>query len=390
MLKIEDVKIKDKRVLVRVDFNVPLDKEGKIADDFRIRRTLPTIRYLKKRKGKIILISHFGRPSGKEKKYSLRIVVPLLERLLKTRVNFFQDCIGRKVQKKVNSLKEGEILLLENLRFYKEETQNNLDFARQLALLGDLYINDAFSVCHRLHASVVGIPKFLPAFPGFLLQEEIKNLSKIVHKPKRPLVIIIGGKKISKIKFLPKLLKISDFLLLNGFLSEVILIAKNILVERPYPDGKILDAIKEINLADPSLHLPKDVFLSLEDDWTYKRIAALGTIRKEERVYDIGVETIELYSEIIKKAKTIFWAGPLGMFEEERFERGTKEVGEKIVRNYKAFKVAGGGDTISALKKFRWMNKFDYISTGGGAMLEFLCSEELPGIKALEDSQAKV
>ncbi|MCD6177856.1 phosphoglycerate kinase [bacterium] len=390
MLKIEDVKIKDKRVLVRVDFNVPLDKEGKIADDFRIRKTLPTIRYLKKRKSKIILISHFGRPSGKEKKYSLKIVVPLLERLLKTRVNFFHDCIGRKVQKKVNSLKEGEILLLENLRFYKEETQNNLDFARQLALLGDLYVNDAFSVCHRLHASVVGIPKFLPAFPGFLLQEEIKNLSKIVHKPKRPLVIIIGGKKISKIKFLPKLLKISDFLLLNGFLSEVILIAKNILVERPYPDGKILDAIKEINLADPSLHLPKDVFLSLEDDWTYKRIAALGTIRKEERVYDIGVETIELYSEIIKKAKTIFWAGPLGMFEEERFERGTKEVGERIVRNYKAFKVAGGGDTISALKKFRWMNKFDYISTGGGAMLEFLCSEELPGIKALENSQAKV
>ena len=390
MKKLENLKIKGKRVIVRVDFNVPLDKQGKVESDFRIRKSLPTIKYLKKKKAKIILISHLGRPAGRDKKYSLRIVVPLLERLLKVRVNFYDDCVGKKVQKKLNLLREGEIVLLENLRFYKEETQNDSSFARKLALLGDFYINDAFSVCHRSHASVVGIPKFLPSVSGLLLQEEIKNLSKIKNKPKRPLVIIIGGKKISKIEFLPELLKVSNSLLLNGFLSETILIAKNILIDRPYPDGKTLDAIKKIDLTNPVLHLPKDVFFSLPDDWTYRRIAALGTIRKEERIYDIGSETIDFYSEIIKKAKTIFWAGPLGMFEEERFEKGTKEVGEKIVRNYKAFKVAGGGDTISAIRKFRWQNKFDYISTGGSAMLEFLCSRELPGIKAIEKSPVVV
>ena len=198
------------------------------------------------------------------------------------------------------------------------------------------------------------------------------------------MVIIIGGKKIAKIESLPELLEMTDYLLLNGFLSESILIAKEVLIGRPFPEEKTLEAVREINLTDSKLHLPKDVLISLEKDWTYKRIAGLGTIRREERVYDIGAETIDIYSAIIKKAGTIFWAGPLGFFEEERFEKGTKEVGERIVRNYKAFKVAGGGDTLSAIKKFHWLDKFDHISTGGSAMLKFLCGKKLPGIEILK------
>lgn len=388
MNNIEEVKIKNKKILLRVDLNVPLDRYGKVLDDFRIKSVLPSIRYLKRKKAKVILISHLGRPSGRDKKYSLRPVASVLSRMLKRNVRFLSDCIGKKIERKINALSGGEVILLENLRFYEGETKNDFEFAKALSRLGEIYINDAFSVCHRKHASIVGIPQILPSFAGLLLQKEIENLSKIRNRPRRPLVIIIGGKKLSKIKFLPQLLKISDSLLLNGFLSEIILIAKDILVGRPYPDSKLLDCINKFDLTDTSLHLPKDVLLSLEDDWSYQRSAALGTIRKEEKVYDIGPDTIELYSEIVKKAKTIFWAGPLGAFEEKRFQRGTKEIGEKIVRNYKAFKVAGGGDTISAIRKFRWLDKFDYISTGGGAMLEFLCmQDDLPGIKALKESR---
>lgn len=384
MKKIEDLKVKNKRVLVRVDFNVPLSEKGNILDNYRIKASLPTIKYLKKEKAKIILISHLGRPSLKDKKYSLKQIVPELEKLLKEKIKFLPDCLGKKIEKETELMKPGQIILLENLRFYKGETENDLGFAKKLAKLGDSYINDAFSVCHRSHASIVRLPKLLSARAGLLLKKEIKVLLKIREKPKRPLVIVIGGKKLAKIESLPELLEIADYLLLNGFLSENILIAKGILVGRPFPEEKILKTIQKMNLTSPKLHLPKDVLISLEKDWTYKRIAGLGTIRKEERVYDIGNETINLYSAIIKKAGTIFWVGPLGFFEEERFAKGTKEVGEKIVRNYKAFKVAGGGDTILAIKKFHWLDKFDHISTGGSALLKFLCGEKLPGIEALK------
>jgi len=384
MRKIEDLKVKNKRVLVRVDFNVPLDEKGNILDNYRLKVSLPTIKYLKKEKAKIILISHLGRPLAKEKEYSLKQIIPELKKLLKEKIKFLPDCLGKKIEKEIELMKPGQLILLENLRFHKGETKNDLGFAKKLAKLGDSYINDAFSVCHRSHASIVRLPELLPAGTGLLLEKEIKVLSKIREKPKRPLVIIIGGKKIAKIESLSELLEIADHLLLNGFLSEDILIAKEILVGRPFPEEKILKTIQKMDLTNPKLHLPEDVLLSLEKDWTYKRIVGLGTIRREERVFDIGVETINLYSEIIKKAGTIFWAGPLGFFEEERFAEGTKEVGEKIVRNYKAFKVAGGGNTISAIKKFGWLDKFDHISTGGSAMLKFLCGEELPGIEALE------
>lgn len=385
MKNIEQLEVKNKRVLVRVDFNVPLDRKGRVADDYRLREALPTIEYLKKNQAKIILISHLGKPTeNKEPEFSLKQVVSQLEKLLKEKIKFLPDCLGEKTKKKINLMKPGRVILLENLRFYKGETKNDSEFAKKLAELGDIYINDAFSASHRAHASVAKLPEILPSAAGLSLQKEVKFLSKIKDKAKKPLVIIIGGKKNDKIESLPKLIKLSDYTLMNGFLSEIILVGKEILLGRPTPEKEILEAIEKINLTNPKFHLPKDVLISLEKDWTYKRIAGLGTLRREERVYDIGLETIEIYSTIIKKAGTIFWAGPLGFFEEERFQQGTKEVGEKIVRNYKAFKVAAGGDTISAIKKFGWSDKFDYISAGGGALLDFISGEKMPGIESLK------
>jgi len=383
MKDIKELKVKNKRVLVRVDFNVPLNEKGKVLDNYRLKEAIPTIEYLKKNQAKIILISHLGKPLAREEEFSLKQIVPELENLLKEKIKFLPDCLGQKTEEEIKLMKPGQIVLLENLRYYKEETKNDLEFAKKLAKIGDIYINDAFSASHRAHASIVKLPKLLPSAAGIALQKEIKFLSKIKKKPKRPLVIIVGGKKTDKIESLPTLIKLSDYTLLNGSLSEVILIGKEILVGREMPEKEILGAIKKIDLTSSKLHLPKDVLISLEKDWTYKRIAGLGTIRKEETVYDIGLETIELFSAIIKKAGTIFWAGPLGLFEEERFEQGTKEVGERIVRNYKAFKVAAGGDTISAIKKFGWSDKFDYLSAGGGALLEFLSGKKMPGIEAL-------
>jgi phosphoglycerate kinase len=385
MKTIKDFNFKNKKVLVRADFNVPLDKKGNIVDDFRIKAALPTIEYLIGKESKIILISHLGDPEEDDpKKCTLRPVAQRLEKLLKIKIKFLSDCIGIQTEKEIELMKPKDVVLLENVRFHPEEKKNDIDFAKKLAKLGDIYLNEAFSACHRAHASISGIPQFLPKGAGLLLEKEIKTLSKIKEKPEKPLVVIIGGKKASKIESLPKFLEISDYVLLNGFLSKYLLVAKGLLVDESVPDEKVIEISKKINFADRKLHFPKDILFSLPKDWSYKKIGGLGTVKKEEEIFDVGPETIDVYSKIIEKAKTIFWAGPLGYFEVEKFERGTKEIGEKIVRNYKAFKVAGGGDTIAAIKKFGWMDKFDHISTGGGAMLKFLCGNKMPGIDSLQ------
>lgn len=385
MKTIKDFNFKNKKVLIRADFNVPLDEKGNILDDFRIKAALPTIKYLMGKESKIILISHLGDPEkGGLNKYTLKPIAQRLEELLKIKIKFLADCIGSQAEKEAAAMKPKEVLLLENLRFHPEEKKNDPDFAKKIAKLGDIYLNEAFSACHRSHASITGIPKFLPKGAGFLLEKEIKILSKIKEKPERPLVVIIGGKKASKIESLPKFLEIADYVLFNGFLSKYLLLAKGILVDESSPDEKIIAVSKVVNFADPRLHFPKDILFSLPGDWSYKKIGGLGTVKKEEEVFDIGPETIEVYSKIIDKARTIFWAGPLGYFEVEKFERGTREIGDKIVRNYKALKVAGGGDTISAIRKFGWMDKLDHVSTGGSAMLDFVCGNKMPGIEALK------
>jgi len=384
MRTIQNLKAEDKKVLVRVDFNVPLDEGGNILDDFRISSAVPTIKHLQKIGAKVILMSHLGKPKGnKSSKYSLRKVAPILKEELKSKVTFLSDCVGKEVKEEIDAMKPGNVILLENLRFHKGEEENNPIFVKKLASLADFYINNAFSASHREHASIVGLPTLLPRFGGLLLEKEINSLSKVKTDPKRPLVVLIGGKKPAKIERLKEFLQMADFVLVNGFLSEYILTAKRVLIREGFVNEEMEGFLKTIDLADPKLHLPKDVIFSLRDDWTYKRIGGLATTRREEGVFDIGPETIEIYSNIIKKAKTIFWAGPMGTFEIDRFKRGTKEIGDKITRNHTAFKVAGGGDTISAIKKFGLLDRFNHVSTGGSAMLKFLSGEELPGIEVL-------
>jgi len=310
MKVVRDFDVKNKKVLVRCDFNVPLNDKGEIEDDFRIRQTLPTIKYLIEKGAKVILMSHLANNKS---------LAPVRKRLSEY-------------------LSGEEFTLLENLRRDKREEENDAGFAEELAELGNIYINDAFSVCHRAHASIVGLPKYLPSGAGFLLEKEVMVLSGILTGAERPLVVIIGGVKIeSKGKVINQFLKKADYLLLGG---------------------KIADAL---SINSQNLYLPKD----------------------KNSDFDIGPKTIKMFSEIIQKAKTVFWAGPLGRFEEKEFETGTREIARAISENKRAFKVAGGGDTIFALLKFGLRDKFDHVSTGGGAMLKFLSGEKLPGLEAL-------
>jgi len=380
---LRDFNLKGKRVLVRCDFNVPLFKGGLILDDFRIKASIPTIEYLIREKAKIILISHL---EVNETPESLKSLSKKLEELLRRKVKFLPDCIGKKIQKEIEKLKEGEIVLLENLRFYKEEKENDEDFAKKLSQLAEIFVNEAFSCSHREHASIVGIPKFLPSAAGLALAKEIKILSQILENPKRPFVAIVGGIKAeTKLKAILNLLQKVDHLLFGSKIGEAILIGKKIILGR---EIEVKELVEKIDLTNPKVHLPIDGEISLKDlggeSEEYFRSGAIGTLKKDEDIYDIGPETIKIFKEIIKGAKTILWSGPLGMYEDKRFENGTKEILDAIVRNYSAFKIAGGGDTISSINKFGLLDKFDHISTGGGAMLEFLSGKKLPGIEALK------
>jgi len=389
MKNIRDLNLKNKSVLVRCDFNVPLSKNGEVEDDLRLRRTIPTINYLIEKEAKVILISHLGRPKGKRNEnYTLRPVVLKLSDLLGKDVKFVDDSLNNNIKSELSGMEKGDVVLLENLRFYKGEEEASTDFAASLAELGSFFINDAFGVCHREHASVTELPKLLPSAAGFLLEEEVKVLSKLLEGPERPMVSIIGGVKASsKIKALKGLLKASDHVLLGGKIHEPILQAKGMLVGRKWPEDKVIEAIREIDLTSTKIHLPIDGLASLPElEEGYSRETAMGKVRKEEEIYDIGPETVNLFLSLIKEAKTIIWAGPLGFFEKKPFDRGSVKIAEAIVNNKSAFKVSGGGDTNSFLLGYGFRDKFDYISTGGGAMLRLLSGETLPGIKILEEN----
>lgn len=386
MKTIRDFNVKNKRVLIRCDFNVPLDKRGNILNDFRIRVALPTIKYLMKQGAKIILMSHLGRPEGKRVE-SLKLD-PIQEKLLEyldVSITKAPGCIGKEIEQWVGEMKSGEILLLENLRFYKGEKANDENFAKSLASLADIYINDAFGVCHREHASVVGVPKYLPSAAGFLLAKEIKVLSDVLKRPKRPLVAIIGGVKIeTKIKAISFFLEKADHLLFGGTIANSVLGAKGISINIPELNEQTRKEVEKLDLTSSKLHLPVDVIVCLNEKGEGLRQSAIAGIKKEEMVLDVGPETIDIFSEIIEQAKMIIWNGPLGMFENKKFEKGTKKIALAIAKNEKAFKIAGGGETVEAINKFGLIDKFDHISTGGGAMLAFLSGEKLPGIEALK------
>jgi len=394
--------LKGKKVLVRVDFNIPLihelntkkkriKHEYKVVDDTKIRRVLPTIKFLLKKKAKVILISHLGRPKGKrERKVSLKPVALKLEKLLGQKVKFLGDCIGEKIGKEIEEMKEGGVILLENLRFYKGEERNDLRFAKKLAGLADLYINDAFAVSHRKHASVVGVTKYLPSYAGLLLEEEIKTLEEVLRAPKRPLVAIIGGAKIStKIKVIEKLLERAEKVLLGGALVNNILIEKGqnigkskVEKEMAFEAKKLLPYLEE---GENKLYMPQDYIVASSPNENAKSRISNGTDLKDfEMILDIGPKTIVQYKEIINNSNMVIWNGPMGLFEIPKFAKGSYEIAQAVADS-NAKSIIGGGETLDLVKSLGLEEKLTFVSTGGGAMLEFLEGKELPGIVALND-----
>ncbi len=345
MKTLTDFDVAGKRVLVRCDFNVPLDKEGGILDDSKLKDALPTLNYLREHEAKIIILTHLGEPEGQVvERLTLDVVKDALEKLLGIAIKKTDDCIGKEVTKAVEHMNAGEVLLLENVRFHKEETKNNPAFAKELASLGDLYINEAFDVCHRAHASVAGVAQFLPHGAGLALQKEVEVLRHIMQHPKRPMVAIIGGAKVAtKAAFVDGFCAFADLVIVNGLIKQELISKKIPLVtpEKVFGPKENLDGL------------------------------------------DLSPQDTERIVEQILHAKTIFWNGPFGKFEEEQYKKGTLAIANAIIKSG-AFSVVGGGETIAFLHQEGMLDKFSHVSTAGGAMLEFLSGQELPGLKALE------
>ncbi|RKY32315.1 MAG: phosphoglycerate kinase [Candidatus Omnitrophota bacterium] len=387
---IEEKDYSNKKVFMRVDFNVPI-KDGEITDDTRIKATIPTIEKLLSQNASLILASHLGRPKGKVvPEMSLKPVAKRLSELLNKEVKFVEDCVGEKVKKMASELKPGEILLLENLRFHKEEEEGDENFAKELASLADCYVNDAFATCHRKHASIVGIPKFIKdVAAGLLIKKEIEALSKLLTNPERPFLLILGGAKVlDKIGIIKNLLDKVDTIITGGVMGYTFIKAKNWEVgdskveEEAIPAAK--EIIKEINKRHLEFHTPLDHIIAdkISEDAHYFPTER-GTVPPGWKGVDIGPQAIEEYVDCIKRAKTIFWNGPLGIFEIEPFAKGTIEIA-KAIANSDAFSVVGGGDSIAAVNKAGVADKISHICTGGGASLEFLQKGSLPGIEILK------
>ncbi|MEO0091400.1 MAG: phosphoglycerate kinase [candidate division WOR-3 bacterium] len=389
-LSIKDLDIKHKRVLVRVDFNVPLSSTGEISDDTRIRAALPTIEYIIKQNGIAILMSHLGKPKGKpDPKYSLKPVAQRLSELIKKEVLFAEDCIGPKAQSVVGQTKPGDVVLLENLRFHPEEEKNDPNFAKALAELGELYVNDAFATAHRAHSSTDGVTRYFdkPA-AGFLMETEIEYLSYVVESPKHPYVAIIGGAKITdKLGVIKNLSQKVDHLLLAGGLIFNFFRAQGYEIGKSIFEPEMLEEAKNL-LNEKKIKLPTDIVVAEKIDADAStKIVKINEIPNNWAGVDIGPETCQKYAEIIKTAQTIVWAGPIGVFEIDKFAQGSRLIGFAIADATKAgaISVVGGGDTVACLSKFGLKDKVSFVSTAGGASLEFLEGRELPGIKALKD-----
>jgi phosphoglycerate kinase len=386
MKPLSEFDLKGKKVFIRVDFNVPMES-GKITDDTRIIETLPTINYVIHSFGKAILCSHLGRPKGRIPEYSLKPVYEYLKKVLKAPVKFLEDITSEEAEKVLEELKEGEVLLLENIRFYEGETKNDLEFAKILAKFADIFINDAFSVSHRKHASVVGVTQFVSEKGiGFQMEKELKYLSKIVGKPERPFYAVVGGSKVSnKIGVLKSLLNKVDKLIIGGVMANTFLAAKGYSVGDSILENDYIDMAKQImkEAKDQGvkLYLPVDVMV--ERNGAAKKIE-LNEIIREDKIYDIGESTIELFSQALEGANTLVWNGPLGYFEKPPFHKGTVALARKMA-GLPGTTIAGGGDTILAIKLAGVETSFSYISTAGGAFLEYLEGKELPGLKVLKN-----
>ncbi len=386
---IRDVDVKGKRVLVRVDFNVPL-AGGKVADDRRIRAAIPTIRYLLDKGAAVILMSHLGRPKGKVvPELRLDPVAERLAELLGRPVKKLDDCVGPEVEAAVKAMKPGEVILLENTRFHPEERKNDPEFARKLASLADLFVNDAFGTAHRAHASTVGVARYLPAVAGFLMERELRFLGQALENPERPFVAILGGAKISdKIGVIRNLLSKVDALLIGGGMANTFFKAQGYEVGDSLVEEEAVDTAGALlEEAGGKLFLPVDVVIAREvapDSPT--RVMKVGDVPAGWRILDIGPETVEAFKEKLRGARTVVWNGPVGVFEVEPFAKGTFAIARALAELEGATVIVGGGDSAAAVEKAGVADRITHVSTGGGASLEFLEGKELPGIAALDDA----
>ena len=389
---IKDIEVKGKRVLVRCDFNVPL-KEGRITDDIRIVSALPTINYLREHGARVILMSHLGRPEGEPKKeFTLAPVAERLTELLGEKVIFAASdlVVDEKVKEAANALKDGEVMLLENVRFRKEETKNGADFAKELASLGDIFVNDAFGTAHRAPASTAGIADYLPCVSGFLIEKEVKFLGDALENPARPFVAIMGGAKVGdKIPVIKNLLKKVDSLIIGGGMAYTFFKAQGYEIGTSILDADNIELAKEL-LAEAEktgvkILLPVDAVCAKEfKNDTEFAVYAKENMPKDRMGMDIGPESVKLFTEAVKNAKTVVWNGPMGVFEMPNFENGTKKVAEALAES-DAVTIIGGGDSAAACEQFGLKDKMTHISTGGGASLEFLEGKVLPGVAVIED-----
>lgn len=384
---IADIDLKGKKALVRVDFNVPI-KDGKVSDDTRIQAAMPTIKYLLDQGAALILCSHLGRPKeGPDPQFSMKPVADHLSKLLGKPVAFAEDCIGPVAEKAAKALKPGDVLVLENTRFHKEETKNDEAMSKQLASLADIYVNDAFGSAHRAHSSTEGVAHILPAVAGFLMEKEIQYLGGAISNPKRPFIAILGGAKISdKIGVIRNLLTKADSVLIGGGMANTFFKAQGYPVGDSLVEDEALDTARELlQQSSGKLRLPVDVVIanSMEPNAEIKTIS-MGPVPDGWRILDVGPETVSAFAKVIAGAGTVVWNGPMGVFEDPRFAKGTFELAKSVAES-KATSIIGGGDSVSAVNKAGLADKITHISTGGGASLEMLEGLTLPGVAALLD-----
>ena len=380
---IDEVEIKDKVILLRVDFNVSLNPDFTISNDARIKQSLPTIKYLLKNNNRLVVLSHLGRPKGVDKKYSLSVVVKKLQEYLPELKVSLAENVDEVRQKK------DQIIVLENIRFFPKEKDYSTIFAKELSSMADVYVNDAFGVCHRTDTSVIGPPKFLPSYGGLLLKDEIITVLKITQDPKKPVVAIIGGAKVStKIGLLEKLTKIVDYIVIGGGLANTFLSAQGYNVGKSFCEYETTQTARRFLAKQqhhkPYILLPKDVVVADSKDSKEAETVKVGQIPVNKSVFDLGPETTAEIGNILAQANTIIWNGPVGLFENPVFRRATDFIYYSITQNEHAMSVVGGGDTLAAISKKEYLDKITHISTGGGAMLELIEKGTLPGIEALK------
>ncbi len=388
---IEDIQVQGKRVLVRCDFNVPQDENGNISDDRRIVAALPTIQYLMKNGAKVVLCSHLGRPKrGFEEKFSLAPVAKRLSELLDKQVVLAKDVVGESAKSSVARMNEGDVVLFENVRFYKEEEKNDPEFAKQLASLADIYVNDAFGTAHRAHASTAGVADYLPAVSGYLIKKEIEYLGKVLTSPEKPFAAILGGAKVSdKIGVIENLIEKVDSLIIGGGMAYTFLKAKGYNIGTSICEYDKLDLANELmekaKQKGVNLMLPVETVIGKEFKAdTESKVVPSTEIPDGWMGLDIGPATVRQFSEEVKKAKTVIWNGPMGVFEFPEFAKGTKAIAAALAES-DATTIIGGGDSAAAVEQMGFAERMTHISTGGGASLEFLEGKELPGIACLND-----